>query len=402
MAALDPPERIGVAVSGGSDSMALLHLALGWGGAALQVATVDHGLRPEAAQEAAMVASVCAARGLPHATLRWTGWRGQGNLQDQARQARLRLLGDWARAQGLGAVLLGHTGDDQAETVMLRLARGSGVDGLAGMAAQRVEACGLRWLRPLLGVSRDSLRAYLAQAGIAWSEDPGNTDLRFARVRARALLAALPDARERMNGTADRMRAAREALDHYAAREAAALGRYTRGDLLFALPGFDALPIDTRQRLLAAALCEIGAQPYRPRLAALDAALRARRATLHGCLITRSAAGLRISREPNALRGLTARPDAPWDNRWRLHAPDAGQCPPDTELRALGEAGMAILRRENWPLRQPALPYDSRLASPALWQGHRLIAAPLVENRSNWRAQPRPMRGILAKLVYSD
>ena len=152
-----PEGEIGVAVSGGGDSMALLLLleeAAARAGRVVAAVTVDHGLRPESGGEAAAVAALCAGRGIAHATCRWGDWDGAGNLLDRARQARRALIADWARGRGIGAVALGHTLDDQAETVVLRLARGSGVDGLAGMAAV-VRAEGILWLRPLLGVRRD-------------------------------------------------------------------------------------------------------------------------------------------------------------------------------------------------------------------------------------------------------
>ena len=121
--------RIGVAVSGGSDSMAALHILAGVAaesGVAIHAATVDHGLRPEAADEARQVAKVCVALAVPHEVLRWEHMEISGNLQDQARQARYRLIAGWARERGLSAVVLGHTLDDQAETFLMRLARSSG------------------------------------------------------------------------------------------------------------------------------------------------------------------------------------------------------------------------------------------------------------------------------------
>ena len=133
------PTALGVAVSGGGDSVALLCLMADWAApreVRLAAATVDHGLRPEAAAEAAGVAALCGRLGLAHATLRWEGWDGRGNLMDAARRARRRLLADWAAEQGLAAVALAHTRDDQAETVLMRLARGAGVDGLSAMAGK--------------------------------------------------------------------------------------------------------------------------------------------------------------------------------------------------------------------------------------------------------------------------
>ena len=133
-----PAGPVGVAVSGGSDSTALLALVRAWAeaeGRSVLAVTVDHRLRPESAGEAGVVAELCARLGVGHATRVWADAPGRGNLQASARAARQHLIGAWAREAGLAAVALGHTLDDQAETVLLRLARGSGVDGLAAMRA---------------------------------------------------------------------------------------------------------------------------------------------------------------------------------------------------------------------------------------------------------------------------
>lgn len=396
MAALDPPARLGLAVSGGGDSMALLHLAQHWGGADLLVATVNHGLRPEAATEAALVAQEAARLGLPHVTLHWQGWDGRGNLQDQARQARQELLRDWAAREALGAIVLGHTRDDQAETLLLRLARGSGVDGLAGMAARREDGP-LLWLRPLLSCSRDELRDWLRARGVGWIDDPSNDDPRFDRVKIRQALAALDLDPARLAETATRMAEARAVLDQTAQDAARDLGRSDAGDIVFDRRRFDALAIDTRQRLLAEALRQIASSPYRPRLSALQMALAAPRATLHGCLITRSAKDVRITREAQAVRGVTARLGADWDQRWSFTPPKGPICKDRLEIRALGAEGLAQCPdRIFWHL-----PRASLLASPAIWDGARLIAAPLAGFAPEWQANPRPFTGVLAELTNS-
>ena len=145
---------LGVAVSGGSDSVALLLLVRAWAavsGREIAAVTVDHGLRAGSAGEAADVAALCARIDVAHDVLNWRGWDGRGNLQDHARRARRDLIADWAQERGIATVALGHTLDDQAETVVMRLARGSGVDGLAAMAVVSQAAC-VVWLRPLLGL----------------------------------------------------------------------------------------------------------------------------------------------------------------------------------------------------------------------------------------------------------
>ena len=216
----DFPTRIALAVSGGGDSMAMLALAHGWArvmGVGLAVVTVDHGLRDGSAAEAAMVARECAALGHAHATLRWH-WDGTGNLQDAARDARLRLIDGWRG--DIAHVLFAHTRDDQAETVLLRLARGSGVDGLSAMSDRRrvtpaTPARGFWQIRPLLEEARADLRHHADTLRLPYVDDPSNDDPRFQRVRARQALAVLADlgvTPEALSDTARRLTRARDAL----------------------------------------------------------------------------------------------------------------------------------------------------------------------------------------------
>ena len=181
------PGKIGVAVSGGSDSLALLFLLHEWAQVPIAAATVNHGLREEAQSEVELVAGVCDDLGIPHRALKWQGWDGKGNLQDQARQNRYSLLADWARGERCETVALGHTMDDQAETFLMRLARSSGIDGLSGMDG-RIWRNDQRFDRPLLSVRRAELQDYLTQRGVDWVDDPSNEDERFDRVKARKAL----------------------------------------------------------------------------------------------------------------------------------------------------------------------------------------------------------------------
>lgn len=379
-----PAGPIGVAVSGGGDSVALLLLLQDWAAAAgrtVAAVTIDHGLRPESAGEAEAVARLCAARGIAHETLAWRGWDRRGNLQEAAREARRRLVAGWARARGIGAVALGHTREDQAETFLLRLARGSGVDGLAAMRVVS-KAEGLVWLRPLLERGREELRDHLRAQGVAWSEDPSNADPVFERVRARRALeplAALGLSPARLAETAARMARAREALEaatRYLARACLTAG--PAGDLALDAAAFRPAPEEIRLRLLGGALCWVAGERFRPRLAALEAACAAVTGgwlaagmTLHGCVLRQQAGRVSIRREPARVAPPVALACGVWDNRWAVKAPLSD----GAKIGALGAGGLAA--RPRW--REAGLAREALLATPALWRDGRLLAAPLLE-----------------------
>lgn len=378
-----PPTALGLAVSGGGDSLALLHLASLWAarhGCALHVATIDHGLRPESKDECALVTRHATDLNATHDILPW-GWDGRGNLQDRARRARQDLLRDWAHGRGIRHIALGHTRDDQAETLLMRLQRGSGVDGLAGMAPARRDGP-VTWLRPLLDMRRDTLRDHLRNLGWGWAEDASNLDPAYERVRTRQVIAALGLDVDRLAETAAHMAAARRVLDHAATQAAQAIVTQDFGDLVFNRASLSALPSDTRERLVAAALCWVGQTPYRPRLGALRAALDRPRDTLHGCLMVQRDDSLRICREWNAVGALATPFPGPWDGRWRLDGP----APLGAQIRALGPKGAAQTDRAGW-----LLPRDSILSSPAIWQDSTLIAAPLAGFAPEFRAKCRAL-----------
>lgn len=377
-------QPLGLAVSGGGDSIALLHLAV-QAGLAVRVATVDHGLRLESAAEADQVGRICAGLGVPHTVLRWQGWDGRGNLQDQARRARYRLLADWARGCGLGAVALAHTSDDQAETFLMRLARGAGVDGLAAMPVRRLSQ-GITWLRPLLTVGRGELRAWLAGQGLPWVEDPSNDDDHYHRVQVRqalGTLAGLGIDTATLASVAGHLAQVRAALDVQVLAAARQFARVEVGDVVLAAVGLADLPPEILRRLLRAALIWVASAEYGPRGAALARLIAAvqtgQPATLLGCRVLVGRGVLRVTREWQAVRGLAAPPDALWDRRWQvIGPPDKG-----LQVRALGASGLALC-----PLwRATNLPRASLLASPALWRGGDLVAAPLAGRPKGWQAE---------------
>ena len=347
--------------------------------------TVDHGLRPEAAAEAQFVATACARLGVPHAVLHWDGGAATGNLMDAARRARMRLIGDWARALGIADVALGHTANDQAETFLMRLARESGLEGLSGMR-RSYRANGVRWHRPFLDVTRSELRHYLRDAGIAWVEDPSNSDRRFERVRARAALAGLSDIGVTPEGLArvvDHLAQARAALD--AALEPFVADHVTEqaGALWVDLAAFarDLAP-QLQRRLLNAALIWVSGANYPPRAAKLDRLLHdLEPCTLHGCQITRHGASLCIAREFKAVADLRVSCEQLWDG-WSLAAPE-GLDIPDLMIAALGPDGLPHC--PDW--RATGLPRAALLATPAVWSGEKLIAAPFAGFENGWKAR---------------
>ena len=383
-----PPTMLGIAVSGGGDSTALMHIlsrCFEHDKVELCAATVDHGLRPESAAEAARVGAQAAELGISHDILSWRDWDGTGNLQDQARRARYSLLADWAKSKSIAVIALGHTGDDQAETVLMRLARSSGVSGLAAMPVRRT-VHGITIFRPLLEVSRAALREYLRLNGMDWQEDPSNEDLQFDRVKARhalKLLAPLGVTVEALANVARNMTQAREALDWYAFLAARDMVTIVGGDIVVDLHKFRALPDEISRRLFQQALRWISGTEYPARRAALSAALDAVRygkpATLSGCRVLCKDRHIWIFREFNAVRRAHGSCDQIWDGRWHLYGGDATGC----ELRPLGQRGLML--NPKW--REVGSPNAALAASPSVWRGDDLVAAPLAGLANGWTAE---------------
>lgn len=279
---LGDEEPLAVAVSGGADSLALLLLARDAFGARVRALTVDHGLRAEGAGEAAQVAAICAAIGVPHATLRWDGDKPAANVQAAARAARYRLMADWCTAHGVALLATAHHADDQAETLLMRLTRGAGLGGLAGVRAVRPLASGVMLVRPLLDARRDELAAIVAGAGLPPIDDPSNRDPRYDRTRARRWLAAQGDLdAPAVAASAAHLAEAEAALAWtadlaWAGRAVAAPGRIELDA--------DGLPRELQRRLVGRALQALGARELRgpevDRL--LDRLAAGRSATLGG------------------------------------------------------------------------------------------------------------------------
>ncbi|HKQ10930.1 MAG TPA: tRNA lysidine(34) synthetase TilS [Rhizomicrobium sp.] len=291
-----------VAVSGGGDSLALMHLlrefAKARGLAAPIVLTVDHGLRKTSVRDAKQVLAWARKAGLAAHVLTWRGSKPKSGIEAAARQARYRLMGDWLVKNKVATLFAGHNLDDQVETFLLRLARGSGLDGLAGMAQRApwpLPGFGqLTLVRPLLGLGRDQLRAYLSALGQSWLDDPMNEDAGFDRVKIRKARAALSEAGltpARIAAAASHLARARESLE---IMTGAVLQRAAKpsgaGGILLDVAALAAAPREVGLRSLASVLMEVGEQAYRPRFESLERLFDrvtgvglAGGATLHGC-----------------------------------------------------------------------------------------------------------------------
>jgi tRNA(Ile)-lysidine synthase len=244
--------RLGLAISGGPDSLALLLLAHAAHPTQIEAATVDHGLRAESAAEARSVAQLCAQLDLPHQTLAVTIRDGKAGMQAEARAARYEALRSWCEQRALPVLLTAHHEDDQAETLLMRLQRGAGIGGLSGIRPARSLGPRVTLARPLLGWRKAELVALVAQAGLVPADDPSNRDQRFDRSRARALLAAHPELESaRLARTATALREADEALDWQAGQLWPQ--RCSEADGEWRLDVAD-LPRELRRRLLARAI----------------------------------------------------------------------------------------------------------------------------------------------------
>jgi tRNA(Ile)-lysidine synthase len=364
--------------------MALTLLAADWVRAqrgAILALTVDHGLRPDSAADALGVVARLAVRGIPCRVLTWEGGKPRTGIQAAARDVRYRLLGEACRQAGILHLLVAHQLEDQAETVAMRRARGSGPAGQAGIPAVR-EVTGLRILRPLLGVSRQRLVRTLQARGETWLEDPANVAPGFARTRLRQGGALDVPLLAREAATLAAVRAAGDRA--LARRLAAAVQAHPLGFVRCHLPAVENHLAEILERLLVT----VSGRPLPPRRARLDRLVRElgrlpnerRVATMGGCVVASDGTVLTVLREPAAAKGSGAiRPGERWhwDGRFEV-AYRAGPRPYD--LGPMGAAGRMQLEQElRRRLRQSGVPARAIESLPAFWEGGHLVACPPLE-----------------------
>ncbi|HEX9701309.1 MAG TPA: tRNA lysidine(34) synthetase TilS [Rhodospirillales bacterium] len=406
MADLGPFEtrpHLACAVSGGADSLALALLAHGWAArrdGRVTALTVDHGLRPEAAGEARQVGDWLKPLGIAHHVLRWSGPKPQTGLQAAARTARYRLLADWCHRAQVLHLLLGHTMDDQAETLLLRLGAGSGPDGLAAMAAIR-ETDHVRLLRPLLGLRRATLRAVLAAGRQDWIDDPSNQDERFGRVRVRRAIAASDLKIEELARAATRFGRARVALEAAASHLlAVAVAVHPAGFARLDAAALAAAPDEVSLRALHRVIAAIGGRPHGPRLDRLERLHRelmagtGRSWTLGGCRVvgTEGRAQVVVCREYRGIdRPVPVRPGLGllWDRRIAIRFADSPGPAGRYWLAGLGQAGWAEVVHDRPELRQIPVPGPARLSLPAVRDDRGVVAVPHLD----FRRSDRPGKG---------
>ena len=398
---------VAVAVSGGSDSMALALLAGDWAAETgeagragdsgdIHFLTFDHGLRRESAGEARQTGAWLAAKGLAHHILCWpqTLPKPASDVQAAARKARYEALEAWCVANDVKFLLLAHHLEDQAETLLMRLARGSGVDGLSALAVSAPpvtrQDTELRLVRPLLNTPKARLVATLEARGQQWIEDPSNRDRSYLRVQARELLRDMPLdglTPERLAATARRMARVREVLDDQTSRlldAAVTLSDEGYAEIDAALLVDAAEHEEIILRVLSRLISSIGGRAYPPRLEGVERLLCNLKApgfagaTLAGCLFAPLESGknmLLVAREAgttDARQDITPGETVHWDGRFAvaLDGEIGGN------IAALGEAGWRELL-ELWPgARKTALPHAARLALPTLWVDGEIRSVP--------------------------
>jgi len=385
-----------LAVSGGADSVAMMHLVRRWARLnpnrqrRIVVATVDHGLRAGSRKEAEWAADKARALGLVHETLCWEGEKPETGLQDAARNARYRLLAELAwRHPAPAAIVTAHTQDDQAETFLMRLARGSGLDGLTGMSAARLlgadAQCHL--VRPLLGVPGARLRNLLEANGVDWIEDPSNAQDRFERVRLRKAHPLLQDIgldNDKIALSAKRLERAHAALEASARVLEQAAGLDVHGGAYASLDTgvFGESAEELRLRVMARLIAAFGGAAEPVRLVKLEGLIARmggagfKGATLGGAAVLVRGAQIQVVREPGrkGLPELRLEPGAAaiWDRRFRVSV--AADATGPVLVRALGETGFAHERKR---LKDgDLLPARAAATLPAFWRRGTLIAVP--------------------------
>lgn len=365
---------LAVGVSGGSDSVALVVLLKdALPNHALHVLTVHHHLREAADAEIAHVQQLCQNLDLPHSVLHWNHESVPvSNIQHQARDARYRLMSDYCKAHGIHDLLVAHTKDDQAETVLMRLLRGSGVSGLTAMHTIQPRY-GIRLHRPLLGATRQALRDKLVARGITWVDDPTNQDTAYERVRIRQLLTKLDDYEQvisRLSLTARQLQRSRDFIDGHLQQAMNSLCNYhDAGYITIDIEGFHALHEELGLRLLSRVLHIVGEEVYPPRFEKLEGVYQA---MLTSSFATRTLAKCCIIQNRKTQRYIIckeaayAKPPDQWGGGF--HIAFEAEYTSAYRFDIVGEAGYSCLPKACLQRFPEWMPYHLRVVLPAIYR----------------------------------
>jgi tRNA(Ile)-lysidine synthase len=383
----DSCPKIAVAVSGGGDSLALTFLLQRWvsdRGGALLALTVDHRLRENSTLEAEALHTLLSRHQINHEILTWQGDKPATHLQERARAERYRLLLNACQTCGYTTLALAHNLEDQMETFWMRLAHGSGLDGLAGMAKSRTSG-GINIIRPVLDFTREQLRATCRDFNIDWAEDPSNSNPKFLRVRLRdfeTALAAEGLSPQRLSLTLQKLEDAREALE-YMANQSFAQSVSAQPEGYFSLDKtvWQNFPRDIQRRVLALILQKLSPTEYplgfeaieQTRLEILNPDFTGK--TLSACeIFSRKTDTIIFCRElATAQDRLPLQNGILWDNRFQL----SGFAGESLTVGLLGETGLCLVRKE--PHRNFPLPAKLGRLLPALWLENALMAVPQLD-----------------------
>lgn len=392
LACLKGQDHIAIAVSGGADSICLMHLAARWAAEepdspAISILTVDHGLRPESGNEARKIGVWAGALGLPHQILRWEGDKPERDVQAKARAARYQLMCGWCRDQGVPYLLLAHHQRDQAETVLMRLERGSGLDGLCGMSGHSWRE-GVRLFRPLLKMSPQRLRAHLLSTGHDWIEDPSNDDLRYERVQVRARLTANAGGRKTeaaLARTASKLNTLRDQLECLTDKLMARAVIVSSGGFCHLDPeAFQQAPEELIIRALRRVIMAIGGGAFPPKRDRLEriAGHMIQNAgpglTLAGCrLLRRQGRVWAVREQRSSLQKIVLPPGKSviFDNRFAVRVPP--DCKDQIQVRALGAHDWPAVRRKLGGVLD-SLPAAAGQSLPGFYRNDELIALPFA------------------------
>jgi tRNA(Ile)-lysidine synthase len=405
MAVLGPFERkpaLAVAVSGGADSLALCLLASRWAQdrkGSLTALTVDHRLRSGSTSEAEQIGDWMKALAIDHQILPWCGTKPTTGIQNHARRARYGLLTRWCREAGVLHLLLGHHRRDQAETVAMRISRGSGEAGLAAMAGV-VEMPAVRLLRPMLETPPARLRAFLAAHSQPWVEDPSNRDLRFSRTAVRNALTAQATTEAALSRLAARMARKRVARDLAAARVVAEyVFLHPAGFATLDPAGLASAPRPVGLTALQNIVGCIGGGDYSPSLEKIErifATVIIRReaagGNLGGCRVLWIGRRVLVCREVRNLPApRTAQPDEVlmWDGRFLIRFSSShSEVGASTWLRPLGREGLQQVVASCPRVHHHPVPEPARATLPALADEAGIFSVPHLGFRRESSAVP--------------